>query len=288
MSQFRADLHCHSTCSDGTFSPVELIQEAKKIGLSGLSITDHDTINAYSTALPEAEKLGIKMVSGAEFSTRHRGVSVHILAYAFSLNDMSLQAFCDEHNERRLLRFQKMLDLTKKEGMHLDDTEMVRAFEAGDPITFGRPHLAQAMIEKGYVDSVQEAFKTYIGNEGSCYYPTEVFSVQETIDVIHAANGLAVIAHPILIKNRKVVNDLLKMDFDGIEGYYARFPEDRERQWVHKGKERAWLVTGGSDFHGTVKPQIPLGCSWVCEETFDRIYEVYEEANKACTQQNDF
>lgn len=105
------------------------------------------------------------------------------------------------------------------------------------------------------------------------------FSVEETLDIIHKANGLAIIAHPHLIDNSKVLIDLLSMDFDGIEGYYARFPPQAHERWVKIGKRKGWIITGGSDYHGDIKPHLPLGSSWVGEETFSVLRKHFENNN---------
>lgn len=267
MTQFRADLHCHSTCSDGTVPPKDLIDLAIETGLSGLSITDHDTLNAYSIALPYARERNFPLLPGIEFSCFHNNESVHILGYAFNLSDEQLNVFCRKHMGRRYQRSQLILEKLEQHGMPISiDTENLESI--------GRPHLAAEMIRKGYVSSMEEAFKKYLGEGCSCYVPGEAFSVEETIEVIKEAGGVAVIAHPHLINQSPIVIDLLKMPFDGIEAYYARFAPYKEKRWVKIGLQRNWILTGGSDFHGTVKPHIPLGCSWVNEETFQSLYSL--------------
>lgn len=266
MTQFRADLHCHSTCSDGTSSPLELIDLAIENGLSGLSITDHDTINAYSTALPYAKEKNFPLLPGVEFSCIHRDESVHILGYAFNLSDGPLAAFCNKHKERRQQR--SLLILEK-----LAQNQMPISINTDNLESIGRPHLAMEMIKQGYVNSMEEAFKKHLGEGCPSYVPGDAFSVEESIEVIHAAGGVAVIAHPHLINQSQIVTDLLSMPFDGIEAYYAKFSPHQEKPWVKIGKHRDWTLTGGSDFHGTVKPHIPLGCSWVGEETFNQLFD---------------
>lgn len=267
---FRADLHCHTTCSDGTLSPVEVVKLAAEIGLKGLSITDHDTIDAYETALPAAKDAGIELISGIEFSAAYRRTSVHILGYAFSLSDEHILAFCRRHQERREKRNQTILQLLAKNKMPITHEELLAGFDPSTAPrkTIGRPHIAQAMIRHGYVQSVQEAFSKYLKEGKPCYAAGEPFSVEETIDVIHRAKGIAVIAHPHLIEKGSTIRYLLQMNFDGLEAYYARLPAEQEEKWIKIGQEKGWLITGGSDFHGSVKPNIPLGCSWVNEQTF--------------------
>lgn len=267
---FRADLHCHTTCSDGTCTPEELLKLAVKEGLSGLSITDHDTIEAYETAAILAPTLGLKLGSGVEFSSHFQGMNVHILGYGFNLKDAGIRALCERHVLRRERRNACILDKLRLKKMPLDEG-VLRAKSHG---TIGRPHIAALMVEKGYVKSLREAFDSYIGDGKSCFDPGEPVSSEETIAVIHQAGGKAFIAHPQLFKQQDKVRDLLNLPFDGIECYYARFNLEREDKWLKIARLKGWLISGGSDFHGLVKEHIPLGCSWVDEDTFSRIFNL--------------
>lgn len=272
MNEFRADLHCHTNCSDGTATPQEIIDLACSIGLKGLSITDHDTLDAYDVAIPAAKKKNLLLISGIELSTTHRNNSVHILGYSFSLDSPVLRDFCAQHLQRRLQRAQMILDLLAKHHMPIDFSEL-------SGTTIGRPHIAMAMVKKGYVNSLQEAFHSYLGEEKSCYVPSSSATTEETINLIHQAGGLAVIAHPHLIDDTSILRDLLEMPFDGIEGYYGRFYAHQQERWVKIGQYRKWLITGGSDFHGTIKPTLALGSSWVNEETFNILYQHFKSHN---------
>lgn len=274
--EFRADLHCHTSSSDGSATPSELLNLAKASGLSGLSITDHDSVEAYKTAMPIAKELGIEMVSGVEFSTVHNYLSVHILAYSFGLNAPEIHAFCEKHHERRLKRNRDILKKLSQKGMPISEEEMlacVRQAEHEMKHTIGRPHIAQAMIKKGFVTSIQEAFKKYLGEDKPCYAPGESFSTEETIEIIHRAGGLAIIAHPHLIDDPVILKQLIEMPFDGIECYYAKFPQESNKRWLKIAEKKQWLITGGSDFHGTIKPNIPLGASFVDEDNFNVLRE---------------
>lgn len=268
MPPFRADLHCHSTCSDGTLSPKEIIDLAKSLDLLGLSITDHDTIHAYKTVLPYAEEMGIKMISGVEFSTEHKGVSVHILGYSFSLKNQAISEFCLKHKERREKRCLAILELLSDHRMPILEEEIYALQPTGN---IGRPHIALAMVQRGYVQSVEEAFKRYLAEGKPCYIKGKAFSVEESIDLIHQANGLAMIAHPHLLKHSSLLNDLLKMNFDGLEGYYASIGHRTYLDWIELAKKKEWLITGGSDFHGNIKPNA-LGSSWVNQDVFEKLH----------------
>ncbi|MBI2743435.1 MAG: PHP domain-containing protein [Chlamydiales bacterium] len=268
---FRADLHCHTTCSDGSLTPVELVRLAKAVGLSGLAITDHDTIDAYQTAREEAEKQGILLGSGVEFSSVFKKVSVHILAYDFPINSSTIHTFCARHQERRIKRNLKILTKLTARKMPVTPEELLRLWP--DAKTIGRPHIAKLMIEKGYVSSIKEAFNLYIGDGKSCFDEGEAFSSEETLSIIHEAGGKAFLAHPHLLDRSDIVNELLKLPFDGIECHYGKFTPDIEKRWVKLAEKKGLLISGGSDFHGDDKQYLALGSSWVNEESFHKIFQ---------------
>lgn len=265
MNDFRADMHCHSTCSDGSCTPEELIDLAVEVGLKGLAITDHDSIAAYDLAKSTAEEKGIDLVPGVEFSSHVRGISVHILAYGFPMPNPVLEELCQRHVERRRQRNTLILERLAHLGMPIDWEDLP------DDGIIGRPHIGQAMVSKGYVENIKQAFNRFLGDNRPAYAVVLGPDAVETVDIIHEAGGLAVIAHPMLIKKSSVVKELLKLPFDGMECYYARFPAAQERVWHERAEECGWIVSGGSDFHGDVKPHISLGCSWVGQETFEKI-----------------
>lgn len=271
-TSFRADLHCHSTCSDGSLSPAELVEQACQIGLLGLSITDHDTLAAYETALPEAKRRGLSMISGVEISAAHHKASVHILGYAFSLGQTPIRELCKRQKAWRTERNAKILELLNQRGMPLSLEDLA----AVETRSIGRPHLAFAMVAKGYVSSLEEAFQLYLGEGKPCYYGEGKPSVQETIETIQASGGVAILAHPHLIRDARLIKDLVRYSFDGLEGYYAKIPSAQEKRWLQLAKDKGWMVTGGSDFHGECRPSISLGDSWTKEETFLKLLQRFE------------
>ena len=266
---FRADLHCHTTFSDGTMTPEELLHCAKEQGLSGISITDHDTIDAYPQAAIIAKELNILLGSGVEFSCVFRGLSVHILGYDFDLQHPSIENLCRRHQQRRTLRNKAILEKLSRLSMPILEEELLAIGQR----TVGRPHIAYLMVKKGYVNSIRDAFSRYIGDGKPCFDPGTGISVEETIETIHQARGKAFVAHPHLLEGASKIKELLKLPFDGIECHYARFGPEREKRWVKIAKEKGWLISGGSDFHGAVKDYIQLGCSWVDEESFHKIFQ---------------
>lgn len=268
---FRADLHCHSTFSDGTLTPIELLDLAKKQELSGLSITDHDTFDAYAVAVPAAKERGILLGTGIEFSCTHKAMSVHILGYDYLLDHAEIREFCQKHKKRRVERNRQILANLAKIGFLIREEELDKFGEKEK--TVGRPHIAQLMVEKGYVPSIKDAFQSFLGEGKKCYAPGESFSVTDTIALIHRAKGKAFLAHPHMLEGAKRIRDLLSLPFDGIECHYAKFPPEKEKKWLDLAKEKKLLISGGSDYHGAMKDYITLGCSWVNEETFHRIFQ---------------
>lgn len=267
----RADLHCHTTCSDGTFSPKEILDHAKALGLSALSITDHDTIDAYLVAIPYAKEIGIKLGAGIELSTVFNAQNVHVLAYDFLLDSPDLLHFLERHRLRRVIRNREILQKLAQNRMLITEEELELSRGPGHAV--GRPHIAQRMVAKGYVRSVREAFDKYMGEGKSCYAAGPVITLEETLKIVRSSGGKSFIAHPHLIRRRRILRELLKLPFDGIECYYGNFPRDACEKWVHIAKEKGWLVSGGSDFHGTLRPEISLGRSWVGEELYNTIFQ---------------
>lgn len=268
---FRADLHCHCTCSDGTLTPREVIAHASKIGLQGLSITDHDTMQAYDTAIEAAQDYGIRLGSGIELSCDFENLHIHVLGYDYDLKNPLMHAVCKRHTERRLLRNREILGKLQKKGMRITEEELEKI---GEGKSIGRPHIAHLLVQKGYVQSIRQAFDKYIGEGKSCYAPGEPFPIEEGIAALHAARGKAFIAHPHLVAmDPSDWDKLLNLPFDGIECYYGNFPAARAERWLKIAQEKKWLISGGSDFHGDVKPEIELGCSTIDAPAFNKIFQ---------------
>lgn len=270
ISDFRADLHCHTNCSDGSDDPLALLRLAKQTGLQGLSITDHDTLDAYTPELfAEAEQLGIRLLTGIELSSELDHVPVHILGYGYEIENCTLKPFLEELQKRRKERNREILKKLTEKKLPISEEELIAfALSARSKRTIGRPHIAMLMVHKGYVSTPQEAFEKYLKEGGLCYAPGIKFSPKEAIDEIRKAKGKAVLAHPHFLKKGSFLRKLLDLPFDGIECYYAVLHKEQERPWLKLAKERGWIATGGSDYHGALKPHIPLGCSWVPEHTF--------------------
>lgn len=263
MTEFRADLHCHTSCSDGSDTPLTLLELAKSVGLSGLSITDHDTISAYTPELFEkAESLNLQLLTGIELSTTLHKMPVHILGYGFDLHSESLLMFIEDIQNKRRARNGEILDKLKEKMIFLPEEEL-STFEK----SIGRPHIAELLVKGGHASSFRDAFNMYLKEGASCYVSGFKAGPIEAIEAIHKANGKAVLAHPHFTR-KGLLRSLLALQFDGIECFYGTLNSHDEKRFLDIAKQKKWIATGGSDYHGAFKPQISLGSSWVDEAIF--------------------
>lgn len=268
MNAFRADLHCHSIYSDGSDTPATLLTMAKRLGLQGLSITDHDSIDAYTPELfTLADELNVRLLPGVEISSELKESSVHILAYGKEIISGALCSFLEEMQKRRRARNLAILEKLSAKNMPISEEELM-AYAVQR--TIGRPHIAELMVQKGYVSCLYEAFDKYLKEGRPCYASGIKYTPTEVIEVIHQAKGRAVLAHPHFLKS-SLANRLLSLPFDGIECYYGNLAKSFEVPWVKLAKKRNLIATGGSDYHGAIKPHIALGCSTVDESTFNQL-----------------
>lgn len=273
MKEFRADLHSHSIYSDGTDTPFELIDKAKNANLSGLSITDHDTIGAYSEEVfSYARASSIQLLTGVEISSETETGSVHILGYGFDIFSKVLNEFLEEMQRRREKRNATILKKLKEKKMEITEKELFDFSKRAEiKKSVGRPHIAALMVQKGYVNSFQDAFQLYLKEGASCFVPGFKYTPKEVIELLHEVKAKAVLAHPHFFKKGKFLKELLSLPFDGVECYYGILSKDVERKWLDLARERKWIATGGSDYHGSFKPHIQLGASYVTQETFNTL-----------------
>lgn len=258
----RIDLHAHTVHSDGTFTATELVEEAHRFGLAGLAVTDHDTTTALAEAHEVGTRLGVTIFDGCEISTSIPTGIVHILTYGFDVEHDELQAFLgrvrgarDERNDRMFARLEEL-------GVPLEREDVQRLAHGR---IVARPHFARAMVTKGYVHDIREAFSKYLRDGGPAYVPAHMPSPEEAIEVATRAGGACVLAHPKQLrlgKNeayRPVVRSMVEAGLVGIEiDHPTHKPEDRD-QFRTLATELNLVCSGGSDFHGAAKPHIRLG-----------------------------
>ncbi len=251
-----ADLHLHTVFSDGTFTPEELIKKAVKAGLSAVSIVDHDTIEGITPAVAAAREFGIEVVPGIELSSEYNGVEVHILGYCFDPANGDLRSKLALLRQNRIARVYEMVDKLKCLGIKLKAESV---FEIGGDGTVGRLHIARAMVKDGFVGSTSEAFQRYIGDKSPAYVCGFRFSPLEAIQLIRGIGGVAVLAHPYLLRNDEMIRHFVDFGIMGLEVYYPEHTQSMINRYLELAKEYDLLVTGGSDCHGKAKPDIKIG-----------------------------
>jgi hypothetical protein len=270
-----ADCHCHTNFSDGSLSPLALLDLAKSEGVQAMSITDHDTVAAYDAAVPYAKSLDITLIPGIEISSEWKKASIHVLGYAFDLNHPTLISFCETLQQRRIQRNEEILGRLSRHGMRTTMEELQARFP--DTPSLGRPHIATLLFEKGYVRSPHYAFTRFIGEKCRCYAPGIQMPTPEAIELLHSVGAFAVLAHPHYIKPAKIVDDLSEMPFDGVEAYYGRSMLSQAKPWLDLAEMKGWFATGGSDFHGQKKTGQKLGCAWTPPEVFEKFIQRFSE-----------
>jgi len=251
-----ADLHIHTNASDGTFSPAKLIEESLKARLSAIAIVDHDTLDSIQEAVDLAQGSTLEVIPGVELTAQHEGREVHVLGYFLNHRSKQLISKLKVIQENRIERVYKIIDNLKVLGVELNPDSV---FKISGKSTVGRMHIARALVKEGRAGSIPEAFRKYIGDNSPAYVLGFRLSVKEAVKVIHDAAGLAVLAHPYLLHNDALITEFASYGLDGIEIYYPEHSQGMINFYLELAKELNLLVTGGSDFHGSAKPDIKLG-----------------------------
>jgi 3',5'-nucleoside bisphosphate phosphatase len=252
-----ADLHTHTYHSDGTRSPREVVDVARKFGIDILSISDHDNIAAYFEIKPYADEVGVTLVPGIELSCAHEGIDVHVLAYAFDPHDPRIEERLRGFRDGRHRRGHKMVERLRSLGYTIT-LERVEQLAAGGAL--GRPHVARALVEAGYADSVADAFDKHLGTGKPGYVEKERFAIAEAVELIHTAGGVLSIAHPTLYPDHEnLVPLLLDQGIDAVEVMHPDVDKWSRERYTHLTRFRGKFATGGSDDHGTVKTSETLG-----------------------------
>ena len=253
------DLHTHTTHSDGSDTPEELVGKAARAGAVALAITDHDTGSGLAEGKRAARQFGIEFVYGIEISAEYSPGTMHLLGYcidstAIESDLVELKYACDQRNPQIAARLQEL-------GMDIPYEE-VQALAGGEMV--GRPHFARLMVQKGYVASIQDAFNRFLAKGTHAYVEKLRLSPDSAIDLIHRAGGVAVLAHPYQLKlsSLDAVDDLAAelagSGLDGIEAVYSRHSEEERSAYGEIARRHQLLITGGSDYHGTYKPDLSL------------------------------
>jgi predicted metal-dependent phosphoesterase TrpH len=274
----KADLHIHSTASDGKLTPADIVLEAARRGLSFIALTDHDNIDGIASAQATARAFPqLKVIPGVEISTDVPEGEVHVLGYFIDYTDPAFNAALDRFKSSRLQRGEKMVAKLGKLGINID-WQRVKEIAGGS--TIGRPHIAQAMLEKGYVTSFKEAFSEYLGHNRPAYVERDKMTPQEAVELIIKAEGLPVLAHPLTLPDPEAMTaELKEAGLVGIEAYYNGYtPEEVKRLLTLAGSHKL-IVTGGSDYHGIDDTETAIGDSGLPIEAVEKLIALAKKRN---------
>jgi len=248
------DLHSHTTCSDGTYTPRELVAEASRRGLRVLAVTDHDSTDGLAEARDEAARRPpLVIVPGIEINCDVEGAEIHILGYFMDYEAAWFQDFCRAQREERRARIHRIAARLAELGMPIDTDEVFALVREGSA---GRPHVAQAMVRRGYVKTVREAFDRYLGTGKPGHLPRKKLVPADAVRLIRKAGGVPVLAHPGLSNRDAMIPGLIEAGMMGLECYYSEHSAVQTAGYLEICRERDLVATGGSDFHG---PRVRAG-----------------------------
>ena len=261
----KVDLHLHTTFSDGTLAPTELVRLCAKRGLEVISISDHDSTEGIQEALEAARSFPhLTLIPGIELSTDVPESEIHVLGYFVNYEDIHFQHILQGFRQGRQERSQKMVEKLKEQGVTIS-WERVKEISGGGAI--GRPHIAQAMVEAGYVQYPRDAFKKYLGRMGSAYVERVKLTPAEAVGILVDNGALPVMAHPTYSESksdrdevsslREILQELIKSGLVGIEVYYGDYSPDQVARLAGLAKELGLVPCGGSDYHASGNPDEP-------------------------------
>ena len=268
----KADLHLHSTASDGKLSPKELVRQAAEDGLRVIALTDHDSVDGVPAALAAAlEFPSLEVIPGVEIGTDVPHGEVHIVGYFVDYKSELLLSRLESLRNGRQDRAQRMIAKLRDLGIHI---EWKRVQELAGEGSIGRPHIAQAMYEKGYISSLKEAFDKYIGRNGPAYAEREKLTPIEAVEFIVKASGLAVLAHPADIESKEnLLHQLKDAGLVGMEVYYGNYSTETVHNLLALARKHGLIPCGGSDYHGLdALNEAPIGGTDIPDESVERLF----------------
>ena len=266
-----ADLHVHSSESDGTLTPRQLVKESLTRGLSAIALVDHDTVGGIPEAMAAAQGTNLEVIAGIELTSQYEKQEIHILGYFLDCQDKALLEKLKLVQLNRIERVYKIVNNLEEQGVKLN-AQVV--FDISGKGTVGRMHIARALLKEGWVTTTAEAFRKYIGDKSPAYVLGFSLSPAEAINLIKGAGGVAVLAHPYMLHNDELITEFAGYGLQGIEVYYPEHSQSMVNFYLDLAKKLNLLVTGGSDFHGSVKPEIKLGTIKIPIELVEKLRQI--------------
>jgi 3',5'-nucleoside bisphosphate phosphatase len=271
-SRRTADLHVHTTASDGTLSPEQVVHEAVQAGLAAIGIADHDAVEGISPALAAGRAAGLVVVPAIEVNTDYGEDELHILGYYIDHQSDMLATHLERLRSERRERVKRMVERLNEVGAKLD---LERVYEIAGSGSVGRPHVARALVEAGHVSSMNSAFGKYLVRGAPGYVPRYKLTPSEAIQIIRQAGGVAVLAHPGNSRHDEVIPQLIDAGLEGIEVYHSDHSALQRRHYARIAKNRGLVATGGSDFHGpNMMKMVPIGHVTVDIEIVHKLKEL--------------
>lgn len=278
MSDGRIDLHSHTTASDGTLTPRALVAAAAERGVAVLAVTDHDSTEGLAEAMDEGARRGVTIVPGLEINCDVEGAEIHVLGYFVDHEAEWFREFLREQRAERRARVTRICDRLAELGMPIDPAEVFAIVREGSA---GRPHVAQVMVQHGYVKSVREAFDRWLRTGGPAAVPRRRLTPVEAVRVIRRAHGVPVMAHPGLADRDALIPELIREGLLGIEAYYPEHSAAQTEHYLALCRAHGLVATGGSDFHGTHTGRAnPLGSPRVPASAWEGLQAKAAEARR--------
>ncbi len=269
------DLHIHSTASDGSYSPEEIVQISLRLGLSAIAIADHDSVDGVLPAMEAARGTDLRVFPAVELSVDYEDTEIHILGFFVDLDHQPLLEAMRKVRDGRIARAEEMVRRLQQLGIPITIDDVLH--EAGSGAV-GRPHVARALVKVGAVRTQREAFEKYIGRGRPAYVPRYKLKPEEAVRLIRSAGGLPVFAHPGLCGRDDMIDRLMPEGLLGIEAYHVEHTPSQTRKYLNMARRRGLFVTGGSDSHGPLGPvPVEIGCVFVPDECADRLVQWAEE-----------
>jgi len=273
MKKDYVDLHLHTSASDGVLSPQTVVENALRLGLKAIAITDHDTVDGFTEIFGKVDKDIIETVPGVELSGIYKESDIHILGYYIDYENPEFVKKIRKFKESRYERGENMVAKLNDLGVNLS-MDTVRDIAGKSPL--GRPHVADALLREEFVQTYDEAFARYLGYHAPAYVPKMVLTVGQAIDLIHLVRGVAILAHPGTLRRDDIIQDLVDMGLDGIEAYHSQHAKNDIIRYKNMARKFGVICTGGSDCHGPRKGKLLIGSQRVPYSVLEGLKKIKE------------